>query len=231
MMISRVVTGQEVDDGPAKILLEAATLDLPGAPEGMIVVDLSLEPVAVDRGGEAILSELSETPFAGASSFQLPPELRECLRAGLPAAQTSTTLRVSSTESQYSCRIFVMTPQNGAVSQPLLAIHMKREKSVGEAVRRVGRAYHLTAREQEAVVGIAMGLTSRQVADRMNISPNTVNAFLRLIMVKMGVTTRAGVVGKLLNGKATPLPVESKPPHQATSAKGRETPRVFRATS
>jgi len=32
----------------------------------------------------------------------------------------------------------------------------------------------------------------------MSISPNTVKAFLRLIMVKMGVTSRSGVVGKIL---------------------------------
>jgi DNA-binding CsgD family transcriptional regulator len=44
-----------------------------------------------------------------------------------------------------------------------------------------------------------MGLTSKGLARKMSISPNTVNAFLRLIMVKMGVTSRAGVMGKLLD--------------------------------
>ena len=43
-----------------------------------------------------------------------------------------------------------------------------------------------------------MGLSTKGLAREMNISPNTVNAFLRLIMIKMGVTTRAGVVGKVL---------------------------------
>jgi DNA-binding CsgD family transcriptional regulator len=33
----------------------------------------------------------------------------------------------------------------------------------------------------------------------MAISPNTVKAFLRLIMIKMGVTTRAGIVAKILD--------------------------------
>jgi DNA-binding CsgD family transcriptional regulator len=32
----------------------------------------------------------------------------------------------------------------------------------------------------------------------MNISPNTVKAFLRLIMVKMRVSTRSAIVGKAL---------------------------------
>jgi hypothetical protein len=36
----------------------------------------------------------------------------------------------------------------------------------------------------------------------MAISPNTVKAFLRLIMIKMGVPTRAGIVGRLLDQNA-----------------------------
>jgi DNA-binding CsgD family transcriptional regulator len=31
----------------------------------------------------------------------------------------------------------------------------------------------------------------------MNVSPNTVKTFFRLVMMKMGVNTRAGIVGKL----------------------------------
>jgi DNA-binding CsgD family transcriptional regulator len=32
----------------------------------------------------------------------------------------------------------------------------------------------------------------------MNISPNTVKAFLRLIMIKMGVSRRVGILSKVL---------------------------------
>jgi DNA-binding CsgD family transcriptional regulator len=31
----------------------------------------------------------------------------------------------------------------------------------------------------------------------MNISPHTVRAFLHLIMIKLGVSTRSGIVGKV----------------------------------
>lgn len=181
--------------------IENGTLRSPGVVEGMIVVDLSLEPVALDRGGEAILKEMKSHGGGNGNGalFELPSEIKETLRAG--ASADLSGVRVSAGAEQYSCRVFVMNPQNGTLGQSLLAIHLKRERSLSEAIRRVGPQYHLTAREQEALIGISMGLTSRQVADRMDISPNTVNAFLRLIMVKMGVTTRSGVVGKLLNGK------------------------------
>jgi DNA-binding CsgD family transcriptional regulator len=58
--------------------------------------------------------------------------------------------------------------------------------------------YGLTDREREVMEGVSLGLTTKMLGDRMNISPNTVNAFLRMIMIKLGVTTRAGIVGKLL---------------------------------
>ena len=40
------------------------------------------------------------------------------------------------------------------------------------------------------------GFTNKEVGQRMNISPNTVKAFLKLIMMKMGVSTRSGIIGK-----------------------------------
>jgi len=41
------------------------------------------------------------------------------------------------------------------------------------------------------------GLTSKEIAVRMNVTPNTVKTFVRLIMSKMAVSTRSGIVGKI----------------------------------
>ena len=57
--------------------------------------------------------------------------------------------------------------------------------------------YNLTARERETTGYLLHGLTSKEIAQQMNISPNTVKAFMRLVMTKMGVTTRAGIVGRM----------------------------------
>jgi DNA-binding CsgD family transcriptional regulator len=48
------------------------------------------------------------------------------------------------------------------------------------------------------------GLTSKEIAERMKISPSTVKAFLRLVMVKMSVSTRSGIVGKVLGSRTAP---------------------------
>ena len=40
---------------------------------------------------------------------------------------------------------------------------------------------------------------AKEIAERMHVSPNTVKQFVRLIMSKMQVATRSGVLGKLLS--------------------------------
>src|SRR5712691_5612485 len=62
----------------------------------------------------------------------------------------------------------------------------------------IARQFSLTPREQETTELLILGLSSKEIASRMSISPNTVKAFLRLVMFKMGVTSRSGVLGKIL---------------------------------
>jgi putative toxin-antitoxin system antitoxin component (TIGR02293 family) len=66
----------------------------------------------------------------------------------------------------------------------------------------LARQYHLTDREQEALRGIAMGSTGKELAARMGVSPTTVKAFIRLIMIKMGSSTRAELVARLARERA-----------------------------
>jgi DNA-binding CsgD family transcriptional regulator len=63
--------------------------------------------------------------------------------------------------------------------------------------------YNLTTREQSVVILLSQGLTSKEIGVRLDISPNTVKAFLRIIMVKMGVSTRSGIVGRALSTESS----------------------------
>lgn len=52
----------------------------------------------------------------------------------------------------------------------------------------------LTRREAEVVALLARGLSNRQIADRLVVSPKTVNSHLEHIFTKVGVSTRGGAV-------------------------------------
>ena len=169
-----------------------------GAAEGVVVVDLTFKPIALDRGGQEILNELCERRSGIEGDLRLPQKMEEFLSTWPRAGMGSLNMGLTVGHREYRCRAFFVEPRNGDLPEPVLALHLRREASVNDAVWRVASEYHLTPREQEALIGVAMGLTSKDLAARMSISPNTVNAFLRLIMVKMNVTTRAGIVARLL---------------------------------
>ncbi|PYR86469.1 MAG: hypothetical protein DMG18_02585, partial [Acidobacteria bacterium] len=99
---------------------------------------------------------------------------------------------------RYLCRTFALEQEcNKNLKKPAIAITLERRHSV---LIDLATRFQLTDREIEAVQHLADGLTSKEIAQRMNISPNTVKVFLRLVMLKMGVTTRSGVIGKLISG-------------------------------
>jgi DNA-binding CsgD family transcriptional regulator len=83
-------------------------------------------------------------------------------------------------------------------NHPALALLLERKSNGGISIAAISARFALTPREGETVRLLLQGLTSKEIAQRMEISPNTVKAFLRLVMVKMGVSTRSGIIGKLL---------------------------------
>ena len=68
--------------------------------------------------------------------------------------------------------------------------------------------FHLTARERQAVGHLVKGMTSKEIAQAMGISTNTVKSFLRLVMTKAGVSTRAGLIGRVAGISMQPTPVQ-----------------------
>jgi DNA-binding CsgD family transcriptional regulator len=86
--------------------------------------------------------------------------------------------------------------------QPVFAVLLERHAVDSPVLGRISEQYDLTPRERETVEYLLQGLTSKEIANRMNISPNTVKAFLRLVMVKMKVSTRSGIAGIIAGAKS-----------------------------
>jgi DNA-binding CsgD family transcriptional regulator len=86
-------------------------------------------------------------------------------------------------------------PAAGAV-----AVVLERNGVASWRAADVSESFHLTEREREVVELLIQGLTNKEIAGRMNISPNTVRAFIRMVMGKFGVSTRSGIVGIVFRG-------------------------------
>ena len=79
---------------------------------------------------------------------------------------------------------------------------LERASNEAITIAELSERFGLTVREQETVKYLLEGLTSKEIAERMKISPNTVKAFIRLVMVKLNVSTRSGIIGKIVGWKA-----------------------------
>jgi DNA-binding CsgD family transcriptional regulator len=77
------------------------------------------------------------------------------------------------------------------------AILLERAGSPDVTMYELCNRFHLTSRERQAVSFLVKGMTSKEIAQEMGISPNTVKSFLRLVMTKAGVSTRAGLIGRV----------------------------------
>ncbi|MCS7252125.1 MAG: helix-turn-helix transcriptional regulator [Thermoflexus sp.] len=66
----------------------------------------------------------------------------------------------------------------------------------------------LTPREREVLRWMAYGLTNREIAERLVVSPNTIKKQVDSILSKLGVHTRAAAVRKaILGGLAEEKPM------------------------
>lgn len=102
---------------------------------------------------------------------------------------------------RYFCKSFQIECDGRYPVQPAFAVLLERDAASSTVLSEVSQQFDLTQRERETVEHLLQGLTSKEIAIRMNISPNTVKAFLRLVMVKMKVSTRSGIAGKIAGSR------------------------------
>ncbi len=161
---------------------------------GFLILDSKLNPIACNQQVIKILT----FPNLADQVKRVGVFLADKIRVSLVNRQSRDSLEFvkefRSGKRRYNCRIFHLdSPDKGT----LLVLVLERFSSRTATLSQLSEEFDLTVREQETVQLLLQGLTSKEIAARMDISPNTVKAFLRLVMVKMGVSTRSGIVGRI----------------------------------
>jgi DNA-binding CsgD family transcriptional regulator len=173
---------------------EASSLQI-SSPAGLILLDQRHQPVYYNAEALRILTYPGQLTSANGTGHLLPTEIRSLLLS-LSSDQTCVT-RLISGRRQYSCRAFAMSRSSDESARTVFGLLLERSTPKPVDISRAAAQFHLTHREQETVGLLTLGLTSKEIAGRMNVSHNTVRAFVRLIMAKMAVSTRSGIVGKI----------------------------------
>ncbi len=66
-------------------------------------------------------------------------------------------------------------------------------------LRKAQEVFGLSPRETEAIQALQNGMTDKEIASALGISPETARGYLKTIRAKLGVSTRTAIVHKLLS--------------------------------
>jgi len=173
------------------------------SPEGFLLFDSVMNPVFANHAAAEILLYPQKVETQIKLNSALMGEIRDKLLSAQFSGSPALVSRFHSGKRLYQCSALRVNAIAGGDSQSSLAVFLERGSSGSIPLAQVAEKFKLTAREQDVLQCLSEGgLTTKEIAVRIGISPNTVKAFLRLIMLKMGVTTRSGILGKAIAIKA-----------------------------
>lgn len=172
--------------------------------DGFLLLDSSMNPLFVNPAAAQILAYPHKPKDTKNLGGFLAATIRSKLVSAQPLNGTPLVPRFQSGRRIYSCRGFPVNGMANGDAKASLAVLLERGSAKPASLAHPFERFHLTTREEEVAHFLLQGLTSKQISARMQISPNTVKSFLHLIMIKMGVSTRSGIVGKALIGNCEP---------------------------
>ena len=167
---------------------------------GLVVVDASLNLIASNAEAVRILAFPDRVEEIRQPDIWISGKIRARLVQHHARSRTVFVKEFVSARRTYSCSSWPLGVRaNGSSAEPpALVLALERKSNGALTIATLSERFGLTQREQETVKLLLQGLTSKEIAGRMGISANTVKAFVRLVMIKMGVSTRSGIVGKIV---------------------------------
>jgi DNA-binding CsgD family transcriptional regulator len=167
---------------------------------GLVLVDASLNLIASNAEAIRIFAFPERVEEIQKPDLWLTGKIRARLVERQARSQTIFVKEFASARRTYTCRSCVLSIRANGFSAhlPSVVLTLERRSNGALTTATLSERFGLTHREKETVKLLLQGLTSKEIAGRMGISANTVKAFVRLVMIKMGVSTRSGIAGKFV---------------------------------
>jgi DNA-binding CsgD family transcriptional regulator len=170
----------------------------PRSTVGFLLLDSSLRPIAFNAEAIRILSYPNRLPNVRPADVFLAERIRESLLNRQPSCESPLVNEFRSGRRRYVCRAFSVDSDTKGPSHASVAVLLQRAPVGLLPLSPVSEQFKLTRRERDALEHLLQGLSNKEIATRMSVSPNTVKVFLRLIMLKMEVSSRAAIVAKIM---------------------------------
>lgn len=165
---------------------------------GLLVMDSSLNPISSNDETIRILSYPDAPEHIRHLDVFLTDMIRDRLLNPQSPRHSSFATEFVSGKRRYRCWTFHLNRYLRGSSHPALELLFERGSSGLLFLPRMARLFNFSRREKQAVELLLQGLSNKEIANRMSISPNTVNTFFRLIMIKMGVSSRSGILARMI---------------------------------
>jgi DNA-binding CsgD family transcriptional regulator len=168
---------------------------------GVVLVDSAFAPVSYNAEAIRILTYPAGPDKNHQQVQQIEAKLRSLLIKFRYSRRASMIL-FQSGRRHYGVRVIELqnhrTSDANSPGYGLRAVLLERLDRNHVDLVAVSERFNLTPREQEALGLLLEGLSSIDIAGRMGISPHTVKTFLRLVMIKMQVSSRSAIIGKIV---------------------------------
>jgi len=165
---------------------------------GFLLLDSSLRPISFNAEAIQVLGYPDKSTSVRRPDVFLAGKIRSSLMSPQSSRESRLVEEFRSGRRRYFCRAFLVDSNAKDPAHPSIAILLERGPSGLIPVSQIAQQFNLTRRERDALEYLLKGLSGKEIATRMNISPNTVKAFVRLIMIKMGVSSRSAIVARAL---------------------------------
>jgi len=165
---------------------------------GFLLMDSLLNPISYNAEAIQILGYPDKMAKLRRTEIFLAERIRLTLLSGRPLGSAPFVTEFRSGRRHYFCRAFLVDAHANDPAHPSIAVLLERGPSGVIPLSQVSQQFNLTQREGETLGYLVHGLSSKEIANRMSVSPNTVKAFLRVIMIKTGVSSRSAIVGKIM---------------------------------
>jgi DNA-binding CsgD family transcriptional regulator len=162
---------------------------------GVLLLNEQLRPLHYNSEAAHILQYPGKARTIPSIDARLPASR---FRPGASEPATPVVSWFTSGRRRYVCRAFHLDVTGGADhrSQPQVLLVLEREHRTDTA--NWNELFQLSNRECETVELLLKGLTSKEIATLMQISPHTVKAFLKLAMAKVGASNRTELIARIL---------------------------------
>ena len=164
---------------------------------GLLLLDAFLRLVYLNDEAVSILSYPQAPSGKGRSAHFLKQRIDSLIAHRNGSLDQKFCGEFVSGRRHYQVRVSALKSNLQSHSGPTLAVLLERKREHPDLLR-AARKFHLTQRETAALELLMQGYTTKQIACRMDISPNTAKAFLRSVMFKSGASNRCGILARIL---------------------------------